>query len=42
MLTVKTGSTDIAIYSSIALGALIIVSLGGMLIKKKVVKGIEE
>ena len=42
MLTVKTGATDIAIYSSIALGALIIVSLGGMLIKKKVVKGIEE
>ena len=42
MLTVKTGATDIAIYSSIALGALIIVSLGGMLIKKKVVKGIEK
>ena len=40
MITIKTGATDIAIYTSIALGALLIISVGGVVIKKKVVEQI--
>ena len=39
MITVKTG-TDYIIYSSILLGAIAIITAGGVLIKKKVMKRI--
>ena len=41
MITIKTGTTGIAIYTSIALGALLIISVGGVVIKKKVVEQIQ-